>query len=116
MQATPATWRLLLEAGWQGSKDFKALVGGEALPKDLAEQLIARGVELWNMYGPTETTVWSTCARITDTSNGISIGKPIANTRFIFLIRTRTSARSGFRVSCASAGLGLRWATGTGPS
>src|SRR5262245_45053081 len=80
MQATPVTWRLLLEAGWKGRKDFKALVGGEALPKDLAEQLIARGVELWNMYGPTETTVWSTCARITETANGISIGKPIANT------------------------------------
>ena len=85
MQATPVTWRLLLEAGWKGSKDFKALVGGEALPKDLAEQLIACGVELWNMYGPTETTVWSTCARITDTSNGISIGKPIANTTVYIL-------------------------------
>ena len=85
MQATPVTWRLLLEAGWQGSKGFKALVGGEALPKDLAEQLLACGVELWNMYGPTETTVWSTCARITDTSNGISIGKPIANTTVYIL-------------------------------
>ena len=80
MQATPATWRLLLEAGWMGRTLFKALVGGEAMPKDLADQLIARGVELWNMYGPTETTVWSTCARITDTANGIPIGKPIANT------------------------------------
>ena len=80
MQATPVTWRLLVEAGWKAGKDFKALVGGEALPKDLADQLIARGVELWNMYGPTETTVWSTCARIADTSNGITIGKPIANT------------------------------------
>ena len=80
MQATPVTWRLLLEAGWQGGKDFKALVGGEALPKDLADQLIARDVELWNMYGPTETTVWSTCARVTDTSDGITIGKPITNT------------------------------------
>ena len=80
MQATPVTWRLLLEAGWTGRTPFKALVGGEPLPKDLADQLIACGVELWNMYGPTETTVWSTCARITDTSNGISIGKPIANT------------------------------------
>jgi amino acid adenylation domain-containing protein len=80
MQATPITWRLLLEAGWRGAKGFKALVGGEALPKDLADQLIGLGVELWNLYGPTETTVWSTCARITDTSNAISIGKPIANT------------------------------------
>jgi amino acid adenylation domain-containing protein len=80
MQATPVTWRLLLDAGWKGQADFKALVGGEALPKDLADQLIGCGVELWNMYGPTETTVWSTCARITDTSSGITIGKPIANT------------------------------------
>jgi amino acid adenylation domain-containing protein len=80
MQATPVTWRLLLEAGWASRTPFKALVGGETMPKDLADQLIARGVELWNLYGPTETTVWSTCARITDTSNGITIGKPIANT------------------------------------
>ena len=80
MQATPVTWRLLLEAGWQGRTGFKALVGGEALPKDLADQLIARGVEVWNLYGPTETTVWSTCARIADTAKGISIGRPIANT------------------------------------
>src|SRR4030095_3309674 len=69
MQGTPITWRLLLEAGWTGRHPFKALIGGEALPKDLADQLIARGIELWNMYGPTETTVWSTCTRITDTSN-----------------------------------------------
>ncbi len=80
MQATPVTWRLLLEAGWRPRTAFKALVGGETMPKDLADQLIACGVELWNMYGPTETTVWSTCARISDTSNGITIGKPIANT------------------------------------
>ena len=80
MQATPSTWRLLLEAGWKAEQNFKALVGGEALPKDLADQLIASGVELWNMYGPTETTVWSTCARIADTSNGITIGNPIDNT------------------------------------
>jgi amino acid adenylation domain-containing protein len=80
MQATPVTWRLLLETGWTPRRPFKALVGGEALPKDLAGQLIDRGVELWNMFGPTETTVWSTCARLTDISDGITIGKPIANT------------------------------------
>ena len=32
MQATPATWRLLMEAGWQGSSSLKILCGGEALP------------------------------------------------------------------------------------
>ncbi len=80
MQATPVTWRLLLEAGWKGPSSFKALVGGEALPRELADELLASGVELWNMYGPTETTVWSTCTRITDTVGGITIGRPIANT------------------------------------
>jgi len=89
MQATPITWRLLLEAGWTGanlgSKHFKALVGGEALPKDLADQLLGHNIALWNMYGPTETTVWSTCAHITDTTQGISIGKPIANTTVYIL-------------------------------
>ena len=85
MQATPATWRLLLEAGWTGGRTVQGLGRGEALPQDLADQLIARGVELWNMYGPTETTVWSTCARITDTANGITIGKPIANTTVYIL-------------------------------
>ena len=81
MQATPVTWRLLLEAGWTPppSTPFRALVGGEPLPQDLAQQLIDCGIELWNMYGPTETTVWSTCARITDPSR-ITIGRPIANT------------------------------------
>jgi amino acid adenylation domain-containing protein len=81
LQATPATWRLLLDAGWSGTISFKALVGGEAMDHHLAERLTATGVELWNMYGPTETTVWSTCAHITDASEAITIGKPIANTR-----------------------------------
>ncbi|NNF48570.1 MAG: amino acid adenylation domain-containing protein, partial [Woeseiaceae bacterium] len=89
LQATPVTWRLLLEAGWTGYKDFKALVGGEPLPKDLADSLIANDIQLWNMYGPTETTVWSTCARIESTSDGISIGKPIANTTIYILDEQR---------------------------
>src|SRR5690606_18529234 len=66
MQATPSTWRLLIESQWQGSAEFKALIGGESLPLDLAEALLARTGELWNMYGPTETTVWSTCWRVED--------------------------------------------------
>jgi amino acid adenylation domain-containing protein len=80
MQATPATWRLLIESGWQGRKGFKALCGGEPLAPDLAESLLERVGELWNMYGPTETTVWSTCCRIESPHSGIGIGRPIANT------------------------------------
>jgi len=90
MQATPATWRLLLEAGWPGQPDLKILCGGEALPPDLAAQLLARCAELWNMYGPTETTVWSTIDRITQAGDdaAITIGRPIANTQIYILDKT----------------------------
>jgi len=81
MQATPATWRLLIEAGWRGSARFKALCGGEALPIEVAEALLERCGELWNLYGPTETTVWSTAARIESGQGEICIGKPIGNTQ-----------------------------------
>ncbi|WP_201313965.1 non-ribosomal peptide synthetase [Dyella sp. EPa41] len=81
MQATPVTWRMLLQTPWQPPPGFRALCGGEPLSADLAALLIARGCEVWNMYGPTETTVWSTCWRVEHPGRGISIGTPIANTR-----------------------------------
>ena len=80
MQATPSTWRMLLDAGWAGQQGLRALIGGEALAPDLAARLLPRVGELWNMYGPTETTVWSTCTRIADAAAPITIGTPIANT------------------------------------
>ncbi len=82
LQATPATWRLLLMAGWSGGKPLKMLCGGEALPRDLANDLLARGRELWNMYGPTETTIWSSVARLEPGSGPVPLGRPIANTQF----------------------------------
>ena len=80
MQATPVTWRVLLQSGWSGSPGFRALCGGEALAPDLGAQLLASCSEVWNLYGPTETTVWSTCWRVEHPQQGISIGTPIANT------------------------------------
>ena len=89
LQATPAMWRLLLDAGWRGGSEFKALCGGEPLPHDLATQLLSRCGQLWNLYGPTETTVWSTCARILPALSGatpdVHIGRPILNTRIWIL-------------------------------
>jgi amino acid adenylation domain-containing protein len=80
LQATPATWRLLVEAGWQGGRPLKMLCGGEALNPVLANQLLSRGSELWNMYGPTETTVWSAIKRIEPGFDLITIGRPIDDT------------------------------------
>ena len=85
MQATPATWRLLLSSGWTGNDQLKVLCGGEALPRDLAAELISRTGEVWNMYGPTETTVWSTCYQLTDPEAPVLIGRPIDNTQVYVL-------------------------------
>ncbi len=85
MQATPATWRLLLAAGWQGVPHLTMLCGGEALPWELAHQLLPRGKALWNMYGPTETTIWSSCLLVRPEDGEAFIGAPMANTQFYVL-------------------------------
>ncbi|HVR98703.1 MAG TPA: amino acid adenylation domain-containing protein, partial [Thermoanaerobaculia bacterium] len=91
LQATPATWRMLLDSGWAGEPDLRALCGGEGLPRDLAESLAGRTRELWNLYGPTETTVWSAAARVGRVRDGetgpVSIGRPIADTQIHLLDR-----------------------------
>jgi amino acid adenylation domain-containing protein len=85
LQATPGAWRILLDAGWTGRQPLKALCGGEALPRDLAETLVDHASELWNVYGPTETTIWSSATRVTHGSGPLPIGPPIANTQFYVL-------------------------------
>jgi surfactin family lipopeptide synthetase A len=88
MQATPATWRILLAAGWAGSPELKILCGGEAWPADLGDELSPRCKSLWNMYGPTETTIWSSVARV-EAGKPVVIGYPIANTTFYILDASR---------------------------
>jgi amino acid adenylation domain-containing protein len=85
LQATPATWRMLVESDWRPSRAVRALCGGEALPRDLADALLGRVSELWNLYGPTETTVWSTVSRVEAAPEPITVGHPIANTRIYVL-------------------------------
>ncbi|NJM85833.1 MAG: amino acid adenylation domain-containing protein [Hydrococcus sp. RU_2_2] len=85
MQPTPATWRMLLAAGWQGSPQLKAISTGEALPRELANQLLPKVAQLWNLYGPTETTIWSTACQIQSSNELLSIGRPISNTQTYIL-------------------------------
>ncbi len=91
LQATPVTFRMLNSAEWKGAKGLKILCGGEAMPKELAYDLIRKCGELWNMYGPTETTVWSTVEKVevdeNDKTGYINLGKPIDNT-FIYVLNT----------------------------
>jgi amino acid adenylation domain-containing protein len=107
LQATPATWRLLLESGWSGRADLKAMSGGEALPRDLADALLKRTAELWNVYGPTETTIWSTVSHVRDSSGPIPIGHPIANTRAYVLEPSGQPAPIGVAGELCIAGDGV---------
>jgi amino acid adenylation domain-containing protein len=80
MQATPATWRMLLESGWTGFPGLKILCGGEVLSRELANQLLTIGDEVWNLYGPTETTIWSAIHKVDRRESAVPLGRPIANT------------------------------------
>jgi len=84
-QCTPSLARVLLAdarhaESLRGLQKF--LVGGEALPVALAEQLttVVSG-DVHNMYGPTEATIWSTTQPVPKESQDVTIGRPIANTQ-----------------------------------
>jgi amino acid adenylation domain-containing protein len=81
LQATPTTGRALIATGWAGDPTLRIWSGGEPLTRELAERLLPRCRELWNLYGPTETTVWSTAYRVRSSAEpSVSIGLPIADT------------------------------------
>ena len=85
LQATPVTWRLLFDSGWRGKPDLQTVCGGEAMPPEVAAQLVPVVERVWNLYGPTETTIWSTGYRVTDGQEPILIGRPLANTQCYIL-------------------------------
>jgi thioesterase domain-containing protein len=93
-QATPSTFRLLVESGWKGSPRLRLLVGGEPVPPALAAALVDRAASVWNMYGPTETTIWSTVQEL-ERGAPVLIGRPIANTRTYVLDRRLAPVPAG---------------------
>jgi natural product biosynthesis luciferase-like monooxygenase protein/amino acid adenylation domain-containing protein/FkbM family methyltransferase len=84
LQCTPSMARMLtLDSDAMGALGGlrEMLLGGEALPAQLAEQL--RGAvsgRILNMYGPTETTVWSATHEVAGRGEAVPIGRPILNT------------------------------------
>ncbi|HYW05852.1 MAG TPA: non-ribosomal peptide synthetase, partial [Longimicrobium sp.] len=85
MQATPATWRMLLDSGWSAPAGLTLMSGGEPLPRDMADALVAGGARLWNLYGPTETTVWASAIEVGPGAGAVPIGGPARGVTFFVL-------------------------------
>ena len=91
MQATPSLWRgLVAEAARdaeQGVTWPRVLVGGEALPGELAQALVtaAGAGAVLNLYGPTEATIWATASACSDGPRTPPIGRPMPNVRVFVL-------------------------------
>jgi amino acid adenylation domain-containing protein len=87
MQATPVSWKLLIDAGWDEALDI--FCGGEALNWNLADELQKRARTVVNLYGPTETTIWSSYMQLSKNEKKetafVPIGRPIHNTRIYVL-------------------------------
>ncbi|MFG6106070.1 amino acid adenylation domain-containing protein [Leptothoe sp. EHU-05/26/07-4] len=114
MQATPATWQMLLAVGWQGKRSLKIICGGEALSMQLAANLGEKGASVWNLYGPTEATVWSTVCPVSTLDTiahhqdvSVSIGTAIANTQTYILDRHRQPVPIGVPGELHIGGAGL---------
>jgi acyl-coenzyme A synthetase/AMP-(fatty) acid ligase/acyl carrier protein len=107
MDATPVTWRVLIEAGWKGTPGLRVFCTGEALAADLAGELVERSPEVWNLYGPTETTIWSAIHRIRSGAPPILIGRPVANTEMYILDRRFQPVPTGVSGELYIGGHGL---------
>ncbi|MCP2251336.1 amino acid adenylation domain-containing protein [Prauserella aidingensis] len=106
MQATPATWRMLIAAGWDGDDRIRVFTGGEALDEETAGALLSRSSEVWNLYGPTETTIWSSVARV-HAGEPVRLGRPVANTVIHLLDDEGRPAPAGVPAELCIGGDGL---------
>ncbi len=107
LQATPVTWRMLVAAGFVGGPNMKMLSGGEALSRDLADSLLRTGGTLWNGYGPTETTIYSSLVKVKESSGPVTIGPPMANTRFYVVDEAGHLRPPGFAGELCIGGSGV---------
>ena len=107
LQGTPITFRRLSEAGFKAPPGFRMLCGGEAWTLALAQKLLATGARLWNMYGPTETTVWSSITEVRPDDTRLTIGPPIANTRFYVLDQQLRPVPAGGQGELLISGAGV---------
>ncbi|MCQ8769822.1 non-ribosomal peptide synthetase [Streptomyces telluris] len=108
LQATPTTWRLVAREAGEAVAGRTILTGGEPLPAELADTLLAAGAELWNVYGPTESTIWATAGRMSaDRTGRVDVGSPVANTRVFIADPHGRPLPVGVRGELCVAGVGV---------
>ncbi len=108
MQATPSLWRALLEGHGNGVRGLRPIVGGEALPADLAHKMARLDHSVLNVYGPTETTIWSTAMPLKGGDlDAPPIGRPIWNSRLYILDRNGAPLPPGFAGELYIGGAGV---------
>ncbi|WP_315871651.1 non-ribosomal peptide synthase/polyketide synthase [Pseudomonas sp. JV449] len=106
VQATPSSWRMLLDSERRALlRGVKCLCGGEALPADLAQRMLAQEGAVWNLYGPTETTIWSAAHELVEPVP--FVGRPIANTSLFILNAELTPSPVGTSGELLIGGVGL---------
>ncbi|WP_342366742.1 non-ribosomal peptide synthase/polyketide synthase [Pseudomonas fluorescens] len=106
VQATPSSWKILLDSERRTLlHGVKCLCGGEALPADLAQRMLALEGCVWNLYGPTETTIWSAAHRLLEPLP--FVGRPIANTSLFILNADLAPCPVGVRGELLIGGVGL---------
>ena len=107
MQGTPSTWQMLVDTGWCGLEGLKILVGGEMLPRGLADALLHLAAGVWNVYGPTEATIWSTIHQVQRDNRAVPIGRPIANTTVFVVDSHGNQVPIGVQGELCLGGLGV---------
>ncbi|WP_233899291.1 non-ribosomal peptide synthetase [Tenacibaculum piscium] len=84
MQATPSTWQMLIDSGWENKEAVTVLTGGEAINESLKNSLTRMSNTVWNLYGPTEATIWVTTQKL-KASERVTLGRPISNVQLYVL-------------------------------
>jgi amino acid adenylation domain-containing protein len=107
MQATPSTWRLILQLNPDRASALKPLCGGEALPPAVSQGLVNAYGCLWNLYGPTETTIWSSVDFARSPEAKVTIGRPIDNTEMYIVDEYLDSLPIGLAGEIVIGGLGV---------
>jgi acyl-coenzyme A synthetase/AMP-(fatty) acid ligase/acyl carrier protein len=108
LQATPTTWRLVLDELAGRLAGRIVVTGAEPVPVTLAKRLMAEGAEVVNAYGPTETTTWCTWGVVpAGLGDRIDVGGPIGNIRMFVLAPDGRELPVGVRGEVCIAGDGV---------